>query len=432
MILTLGTQVTSASLTGITYTAANGTPDSIKDTASPANVVVGSSTLQPSQITYDGILTVLYTGSAAGYPIKVDPTWSGRDVTFSAPVHAGTGNLVLVNDSGGANISIDVTDTSKVGFYFYTDGNGGAQRGQLILHNANLGLTVGNNYHLEIPSGAVLRNGDNVSFSGLTDPTAIVWNVIADARPPSMQSAVVAADGTTLTITYDEALTGTAEAVDYSVAGNTVTNAIIGTGADNNKVILTLGSTAAPAFTVDYISNNGTPNSIKDMATPANTAYGTSGGILDVKGNSAVQAIYKYINYQSVSTLSSTDILAFRDSSYFNLTGSFTKVFNHGTAAGITPTATDNIWVITDAQPTWSSAAAIDAAMASATVAGMDEGLVLMFNNGTENQVWYVGSAHTDNGSSAADHSDVVQLATVTLTGTTTLADLTAANFFVY
>ncbi|MEN9372475.1 MAG: hypothetical protein RIR79_27 [Pseudomonadota bacterium] len=416
VILTLGTPVTTASLTGVTYTATNGTPDSITDLANPANAAYDY-TLRASDISYDGFPTLMYTGNG---PSRMEPN-SSYNTTFSHPVHAGTGNLVLKNDSGGADITIDVTDTSKV--YFYSSNN----QGRLSFSCTE--LLAGNKYHLEIPTGAILQDGTNIPFPGLTDPNAIVLDIVADATSPWM-NAPISANGTTVTLTYSEALTGTPEIGDYTVTGNTVTNAVIGTGADSNKVILTLGSPAATAFDVTYTANNGNPNSITDLATPANAAY-TDGR--EVAGNPAVQAIYKYLHTQSVSTFTNTDILAFKDTPVgdnrgeLRLTGTSTKVFNSGTAAGIIPTADDNIWVITDAQPTWNSAAAVDAAMASATVTGMDNGLVLVFNNGTENQVWYVGSAHT-----GTNGLDVTQLATVTLTGTTTLSDLTANNFFVY
>jgi len=98
-----------------------------------------------------------------------------------------------------------------------------------------------------------------------------------DTTAPTMSSAAVSTDGTQIVVTYSEALTGTAEAGDYAVTlsanSTTVTGAAIGSGADANKVTLTLSNTISPGVTVSnlvYTATAGTANSIKDAA--ANSA----------------------------------------------------------------------------------------------------------------------------------------------------------------
>ncbi|MDO9601872.1 MAG: DUF4214 domain-containing protein [Rhodocyclaceae bacterium] len=98
-----------------------------------------------------------------------------------------------------------------------------------------------------------------------------------DTTAPTMISAAVAANGLSIVVTYSEALTGTAEAGDYGVTlstgTTTVTAATIGSGADANKVTLTVSNAIGSAVTVSnlvYTATAGTANSIKDAA--ANSA----------------------------------------------------------------------------------------------------------------------------------------------------------------
>jgi len=126
---------------------------------------------------------------------------------------------------------------------------------------------------------------------------------------------------------------------------------------------------------------------------------------------------------------SNGDILKFIDAGSttagaLELTGTATKVFNKGTLSGLTATAADNVWIVTDAQATWTTAAAIDAAVNTKADSGMTGGLVLVFHTGASSdaEVWYLGTA-----SGTTDGSDVVKLAT--LVGVTDLTTLTTNNF---
>ena len=100
-----------------------------------------------------------------------------------------------------------------------------------------------------------------------------------DLTAPVMSSAEVSTDGNTIVITYSEPVAGTLEASDWGVTLSTgavtVTGATIGSGADNNKITLTLSSTIPTGVTVTdlvYTANNGTANSVKDQAATPNAA----------------------------------------------------------------------------------------------------------------------------------------------------------------
>jgi hypothetical protein len=116
--------------------------------------------------------------------------------------------------------------------------------------------------------------------SGQLDPnsTADDAAVAQGNTAPTMRSAAIAADGNTIVVTYSEALTGTAEAGDYTVTlgsgSTTVTAATMGTGVNANQVTLTLGATvsAGNPASITYTASAGTPNSIKDAAIVANNA----------------------------------------------------------------------------------------------------------------------------------------------------------------
>jgi uncharacterized repeat protein (TIGR02059 family) len=103
----------------------------------------------------------------------------------------------------------------------------------------------------------------------------------ADETAPSMTSAAVSTDGLSVVITYSENLTGTAEAADYAITvdggyAGTISAAVIGTGEDANKVTLTMSAAILGDATVTdlaYSATGGTtPGSIKDAATPPNSA----------------------------------------------------------------------------------------------------------------------------------------------------------------
>ncbi|MDO9139133.1 MAG: SwmB domain-containing protein, partial [Methylobacter sp.] len=127
-------------------------------------------------------------------------------------------------------------------------------------------------------AATVPNNAPTQTLSTVTNGSTLTA-APADTTPPTMLSAAVSADGTKLVITYSEPLTGTAEAGDYALTlssgSATVTAAVIGTGANANKVTLTLSDTINSTTTVSnlaYDAAAGTANSIKDTATVPNNA----------------------------------------------------------------------------------------------------------------------------------------------------------------
>lgn len=92
-----------------------------------------------------------------------------------------------------------------------------------------------------------------------------------DTTAPTMSSAAVSTDGLSVVITYSENVTGPAESLDYSIGGyaGQVNGAAIGTGADANKVTLTLSVAIEQGATVSNLSyarmGGATVDSIKDL-----------------------------------------------------------------------------------------------------------------------------------------------------------------------
>lgn len=149
----------------------------------------------------------------------------------------------------------------------FTAGTGGSNDDYIVqwADGTNVHSVVLKDYGTTAPTLTADAAADTLTLAAVPDTT-----------PPQMVSATY--DGTSVVLTYSESLTGTAEASDYSVRGRyfygQVTAATIGTGADANKVFLTLNS-AVPAYDSIYMiqyNNQGTSNSIQDTATPANSA----------------------------------------------------------------------------------------------------------------------------------------------------------------
>lgn len=124
---------------------------------------------------------------------------------------------------------------------------------------------------------AVKLRAVNAAGPGAASATVSGTPVAApDTAPPTMQSAVISVDGLQLEIVYDEALSGRPEGDDYgfSVDGSpysgAITEAVLGTGADADRVTLHL-DTAIPAgddlvTNLVYTASAGAPNSVLDLA----------------------------------------------------------------------------------------------------------------------------------------------------------------------
>lgn len=91
-----------------------------------------------------------------------------------------------------------------------------------------------------------------------------------DTTAPTMSSAVVAANGLSIVVTYSEALTGTAELGDYAVTLGSGGTAVTGATISGNTVTLTVSNAITDVAVVTgvvYTATEGTANSIKDAAS---------------------------------------------------------------------------------------------------------------------------------------------------------------------
>ncbi|OGA49745.1 MAG: hypothetical protein A3G25_05400 [Betaproteobacteria bacterium RIFCSPLOWO2_12_FULL_63_13] len=151
--------------------------------------------------------------------------------------------------------------------------------------------------------------------SGLTAAVAGAHPGVVPGTPdtlaPVMRAAAVSADGQSIVVTYSEALSGTPEAKDYAVSASSgavsITQATLGTGADNNKVILALSDTVLGNVTLSnlaYSAESGTFYSIKDAAAEPNASAPQT--LASVANGSAVAATFTVTETGGAVTFSGT------------------------------------------------------------------------------------------------------------------------------
>lgn len=134
------------------------------------------------------------------------------------------------------------------------------------------------------PSLSVNPSGDQITF--------------ADVTAPTMVSASYS--GTEVVITYSEPLSGTPEAYDYTLGGTMtyIRSASLGSGANSNKVFLTLYNSASSGSitSIAYNANSGTANSVQDVALNAAPTQTLASGAIaygDFTAPSIVSAEYE-------------------------------------------------------------------------------------------------------------------------------------------
>lgn len=296
------------------------------------DLVIGSTTVQAAYATGTGTNSLTFTYAILANQTDTDgisiPANALKQVGTSTIKDATGNDAVLTNDEVTANSSYKVDTTAPTAATItsitFTDKNSSstfdagdeiqitfAEPVSTALALADLSLSDGTNAHsfgtgaslsaisalnnlasafkITLGTSPTIATDDTLSVAttkavdvaGNSNASAITFTVpvVADVTAPTMQSAEVSADGLNVVITYSEALAGTAEAADYAVTlatgTTTVTNAVIGTGADANKVTLTLGNAIGTGVTVSgitYTATAGTANSITDSATnPAQT-----------------------------------------------------------------------------------------------------------------------------------------------------------------
>lgn len=268
----------TTTVSDLTYTATDGTANSIKDAATVPN---NAPTQTLATVVNGSTLTVVPVDTIAPAMISAAVSADGTKlvITYSEPLTgtAEAGDYALTLSSGTVTATAAGIGTGAA-----------ANKVTLTLSNTINSTTTVSNLAYTATAGTAnsIKDTATVPNNAATQTLATVINgstvtvVPVDTTAPVMTSAVVSTDGTQLVITYSEPLTGTAEAGDYGVTLSTgnltsATSATIGTGVNANKVTLDLSLPILSTTTVSdliYTATDGTANSIKDAATVPNNA----------------------------------------------------------------------------------------------------------------------------------------------------------------
>ncbi|ALK93227.1 beta strand repeat-containing protein [Limnohabitans sp. 103DPR2] len=240
--------------------------------------------------------------------------------------------------------------------------------------------------------------------------------------------------------------TGSAQAAGYVI--NLGTTAILDTtvlSATSKYIAQTLNSVAAGTAAYNFASDASSNSTVVKTIAGIENVTGSSGNdyIVGDSGNNVITggagadfisagAGADTIVYNASSEGSDTisgftvadDVIRLFDNTNLSLNGTATLGYAENTLAGLTVGAAQNVIVVTDAQSTWTSAAAIDTALDTYAAATLSGGVIVIFKTSSSGaaQIWFDAAAQTD-GSGA----NTVQLAT--LTGLTDLTTLSASNF---
>ncbi|MFA6138059.1 MAG: calcium-binding protein [Sulfurimonas sp.] len=298
-------QITSTSASNVTVVANahNGVQTIVTGAGDDSVTTTSASGVDNTIVTYAGIDTIVAGAGndtiTAGIGKDTMTGGAGRDIFVFATGDTGTtlatadiitdfssediiqapaGSLIITNGSALADFAAFST-AANTAF-----GGGATTDDKYVAYNA---AGTGDAW--------VAIDHDN---DGTLDSVAVLSGVnlaskITDVVAPAILSAEVATDGRSIIITHSEVLTGTPEAGDYGVTlsgGSTtsVTGATLGTGADANKITLTLSNVVLSTLNVTdlvYTSSAGVADSIKDAAATSNKA--TTQTLASVTNNSA-------------------------------------------------------------------------------------------------------------------------------------------------
>ncbi|MFA6191743.1 MAG: hypothetical protein WC665_05260 [Sulfurimonas sp.] len=298
-------QITSTSASNVTVVANahNGVQTIVTGTGNDSVTTTGASGVDNTIVTYAGNDVIV---AGAGNDTITGGT--GRDVMTGG---AGRDIFVFATGDTGTDIATAdvITDFSSediiqapAGSLIITNGSGLADFAAFSAAAATA-LTNGAAYVAYNAAGsgdawAIIDSNNNGTIE-VTDAVVVLNSVnlaskIADAVAPVILSAEVATDGRSIVITHSEALTGAPEAADYGVTlstgTTTVTGATLGTGADANKITITLSDTVSSAVNVTGLSYTSTAgavaNSIGDASIVSNKA--TTQALTSVTNDAAV------------------------------------------------------------------------------------------------------------------------------------------------
>ena len=256
--LTLASAVTAGQAVTVAYTKpASGTV--LQDRAGND---LASFTAQAVDITPPTVSSYHPAGGAAGVAAGANLV-----LTFSEPVVRRFGDIVI-RPASGPDITIPVSEYR----YGRLDDSQVAVNGRTVTINPAADLAEGTAYHVRIAAGAFRDLAGN-HFAGIADATT--WNfTTADTTAPALSTVTVS--GTTLVLTYDEALdTGSAPAASaYRVkvsGGSGAVGAGSGTAPSSvtvsgSAVTLTLGTAVTHGQTVTVSYTKPGTNPVQDGA----------------------------------------------------------------------------------------------------------------------------------------------------------------------
>jgi|GEM_PF-5873558 len=183
----------------------------------------------------------------------------------------------------------DPNDSGKVTFEICADSACSSILG--TFDSTSTTLANGANGSAAVPAGAITADGtyywraQNVDSSSATSAFGATRSVVVDTTAPTISSASVAADGTSVTVTWSEPLDA-----GQSVAGSAFSiNGIAGTGTVGYSGSQTTFSLATGVHHDDVLSLDYTPPAgaqIRDRATPTGNAATAASGI-SVTNNTA-------------------------------------------------------------------------------------------------------------------------------------------------
>ncbi len=195
-------------------------------------------------------------------------TSANLSLTFSEPVQAGSGNIVIYNTNGTVARTIAVSDTTQVSF-----------SGATLTLNPSANLAGGTTYYINLASGVIKDLAGN-AYAGITGSTAFNFSTTgattADTTAPTLtgsspsDNASGIAAGANLVLTFSESVqAGTGNIVIYNTNG-TVARTIAAT--DTTQVSFS-GATVTVNPTADLASGSGYYINV------------ANGAIRDVSGN---------------------------------------------------------------------------------------------------------------------------------------------------
>jgi methionine-rich copper-binding protein CopC len=190
-------------------------------------------------------------------------------LTFSEPVQAGSGNIIIQNSqTGAAFATIAVTDATQVSF-----------AGSNVTISPAASLVASTGYDVEVASGAITDLAGN-SFAGISDPTTLNFSTAApvDTTPPTLTSSSPTDNATGVAVNSNIVLT-------FSEPVKTGSGAIVIRNSTTGMPFATIPVTDTSQVT--FSGNNVTINPTADLA--ASTNYDVevaSGAITDLAGNS--------------------------------------------------------------------------------------------------------------------------------------------------